>query len=1465
LSIAGETKLQLLPSPWPRDALPKSTSTLFGVASKAELVAAAGPDTLVIASTTSVREAYESNAPIENNVKQFSPQLSIAIPRISHLAFSSDEAFLTICAAEGGGLQVYDVAALKQGNTNPALSIGTNGITVRALVPNPAPENGHIIAVVLDDGKLMLADLKTREFMAGKNGPILREEVSCVSWSVKGKQLVAGLGDGTLVQIDPAGDVKAVIPRPPQPIDGDPHVSGVSWLANDLFWIIYTPTYTDLPNVPDSTFMLVTRAPKTTNFQFQKMQDPCPPFGMNRSPQHHFNIRLREFPPNLTDVLVVASTASGDLGLITSSKVPLSMDAQHTAGIYTTTSMAVDSRRAQLPVSDDMTLDSTDTSPIGMAWDLGARTPVKRPIPAEEIDQTSTPLPALMVLNNDGVLSTWWFVYSESVRSGTAYPGLSAASSSQAPTASQSQQPSAFDAFGGQSQAPQSAFSKVGISSGAFGQAATPAFGKPAAATSIFGQSSTTTPAFGGQTTTPAFGSTSAFGSSAGSKLPVPAVMKPSPWGSSASATATGGGAAFGTPTQLGAAAKPSFGAPAALGGAAKPTFGGASTMGGAAFGASGGLGGTSSPWASAPGQTGTFGSATADKPAAPFGSMASAASPFASLTSGSEKPSAIFGGGSTSSQSPFATIGGNAGASNSAFGGAPASTTPFGASTQQPAPFGTSSATGAGSSIFSKPAPFGAPAPASSNIFGQPSKPTLATQESPEADMTDDTPTNTAPPSTQESQKPSIFGSGFKLDSAFKPDGSAKDDLPQSTGPSTSFFGNAFGNTLQNAVNPSPATPMKIKEEPRSPEILPSTTPQAAPPVVGGFVQSQVESKPLVPTTKSAVDVPVESATAEPPLPPSPKGEPAPLPVSPPQGPSEEQDFSPAGSPPIDLGASLTSLSPAESVGSDEVAAAKANDAPMPPDFLSKPSSLPKPTWSFAGITTPSKDKVPASSGVESSPAPSESNTPLSIAPTLPSPSATPASATRPPFQFQPSPALGASPRSPSPNRVNRIGPGPPGMLTPQPPRPNQGISTTPLGPPPSKSQPPPQHSLYNVPPTPRAPSHLASVQQAQSEPDEQHELIDDDDERIRQELSEPLDATKQLAPFIAHQDYAGKVEGQGVPHQIEKVYRDINSMIDTLGLNARSLASFLKGHNELFPDGVRDAADLEDDEDWCLTEIEDLGVLQKDMLRQLDAERPKDVQEKVSELQDVHRDLTKLRSRHHGLQKLVNSRQAKNTSARDEQLSTEQMASLADIRRDFAEFQQLLAQGEESVSMLKAKLAAVQQANGTAQAGGIPTVEAVVNTIAKMTRMIEQKSGDVDLLEAQMKRLKFKALPRGARQGTPSALDEALGRLSLGSPNGGRAESPFQTPPSTRSKLSASKGTYALTYSPDTSEDEGPAFKESFRSSMGSSAGAYSRSKGKMPKVSVEQVDAYMAKQEKKKKVMQLLREKLVAKGSA
>ena len=211
-AIAGESKLRLLPTPWPSDALPPPTSSLLNVASRKGLLAAAGPESLIIASTESVRHSFSSDGP---SPKSFTPQLSIPVPRVSQVVFTADEQFLVISAQSGGGLAVYEVDNLLQGRKSESFQLATNGLAVRALVPNPAMETAEFLVAVTEKGQLMLANLKVRELVRTANGPVLKENVSCVSWSAKGKQLIAGLGDGTAHQMKPDGSNTAIIPRPP--------------------------------------------------------------------------------------------------------------------------------------------------------------------------------------------------------------------------------------------------------------------------------------------------------------------------------------------------------------------------------------------------------------------------------------------------------------------------------------------------------------------------------------------------------------------------------------------------------------------------------------------------------------------------------------------------------------------------------------------------------------------------------------------------------------------------------------------------------------------------------------------------------------------------------------------------------------------------------------------------------------------------------------------------------------------------------------------------------------------------------------------------------------------------------------------------------------------------------------------------------------------------------------------------
>lgn len=1299
--------MRFLPTPWPADKLPPPTATLLSISSSKKLVAAAGPESLVIASTDSVRQAFRAEGPAEDNVKGFTPQLTIPIPRVSQVAFSSDGTYLIICAENGGGLAVYETQSLMQGKAESAFQLATNGIAVRALAPNPNPssETAHRVAVVLEQGQLMEADLKTQQFQQGQNGPVLREGVSCVSWSRLGKQVVAGLGDGTAVQLA-VQEVKATIPRPPE-LQGNLFVSRVLWLETDEFIIVHTPVGLGSDDrAPDSVFHYVSRDKGTQNYTFRQLNDPCSPFGLKRAPQYHFISRLRAFPPGLTDLLIVASTASPDIGLFSRVTTALSSEAPQTANEFTVTGLEEDSRRAMLPPNDMI-----ETSPIGMSLDFSSEEKVVRPIPGDEMDESPMPLPELMVLNNDGMLCAWWIVYNDSLRQNQPYPELNAVGGQAATVAS----PPRSTPFGGSSSMSQP-------------QSTPSAFARPAGAT--FGSSTF------GSAPTGAFGGTSALG------------MSRSPWASATTSSPQASGATFGR-----ASTQPVFGA---------STFGSASPVaGGGAFATAG-----KSLWG-APAST-SDSSTPQTKPANPFSAgTVTTASPFASFATPKQgaaaSPFSAFGGDKAAS-SPFASVPSTSGAS-------------FGMRTEPS--FGSTvtidSSTGGstlgGQSLFgaSKDNSFGTPAQPSTSIFGQKPAATSAPAPAPaqETEMGDaddqmgDEPAKPAEPKTK-----AAFGraEGFKLGSTFKPGDPDKEDEaeePKKAQPTkTSLFGNGFGDALTATQKPTePITP--IKKEPGTDEpnlqnisTTPATQPKAAAP--GDTSTIALPTVPESPRTKS-------------------------------QTPHGSDESGPVvGSSPEEVQAPSSPLSPSASEGEEPV-----DEAPLPPD----PSTVKKPQWFYdqppGSSTTPAKP----SGTFETPPAAAKAAEPLRPPPTqVQHDSTTPAGFPKS-TAFFPPPAAKAqdSPRSPSPVRSATMPArrGTPGLGSQSLSRPPVQFAQASQAPPtsiPTKQPPQPQPQVAS-PPEPAVIPTAA-------------DLADADADRVRAILASPIEPSQYLKPFEAQQRYAKPITDSSADpaltaaRNIEEVYRDVNDMVDTVGMNNRHLAEWIAWNQQSTSGGAQrerrdlrgwlENMDTEEEEQWALVEIEDLQYLVKEIDEDLEDGKIKDKRQKIEELSAQSRDLDSLRKKVVEVRKWIEAsgNEEKIRKRRGEELPADAARLQADIRLKMAEFKKLLAEAEDGVLMIKAKLAKGKDA---------PTVEAVTSTVQKVTAIAQQKSADVDVLEMQMRKLGLVNESSSASQILGSSMRSSAvyssPRRGRGAPSS-REGTPFATPTTpgsmTRSRMS-------------------------------------------------------------------------------
>ncbi|KAL4934847.1 hypothetical protein BDV06DRAFT_208168 [Aspergillus oleicola] len=1325
--VAGDSNVQFLSTPWPADALPSPTSTLLAVAAAKGIAVGASPDTLSVATTESIRTAISADGGKDKvKTKPFQPQATISLPgRPTHIAFASGDSALVLATENGSQLSVFETGSLLQPNVQPAISIPTNGATFRTIAPNPAQaEDSHssLVALVTTNGELLIADLKAGNLLAGPNGNIWKTDVSSVCWSNKGKQLVAGLVDGTGYQMTPEGVQKGLIPRPPD-LENGCHVSSIAWLENDIFLMVYTPMAAEdnMGMTPSSSYYIITRK-KEAPLMVQKLPELASPFGYKRAPAYQFMARLRAYKPHLTDALIVSSTASADVGLITRSDAPLASgdSAKAVVGQFVTTEVNDDSKKASVPLKDSV----AETSVIGLALDLSSTESVIAPIPGEDIAESSTPLPNLLLLNHEGILCSWWFIYSDAIRQKIPYDGL---------TSAKTQQPT-LQLQPAQSQP---------ATQPAFGQ---PSFGSPAAP--------------GG----PAFGS-SAFGEPAAA----PAFGTPSTLGG-------GSQPSFGSPSALGGGQWPSFGSPSALGASQQPSFGkpsfGTPAFGAPSFGTPAALGSggpqfgkSSFGQPSTPGKGLSFGTPSASSGGG-FSSFANAGGGggFASLTT--SKPSQESPFGKTSTANPFGKSSGP-----SVFG-SQSETSAFGSQKQEESKgtFGLggsgfvlgSTFKGDGTAVNDGPKPDKASGFSfDSTVDDMVSTPNKASPPTEAMDDIED-------PSARQEPAPSLFGA------------------PSKPAPGSSIFGSlgSLGSLGSQTQNQQPFGSAQTGKSPFS--LLGNNT-----------AENQAPSPPSAPSEKTAIASPpltqAKSPEPEPPLPPDSTSravygpgdtsassnvskssvDEAPLPPDFTTAPKSPQ---PESEPP---------LPPSFTEKSAKDVKQEPEEAPLPPDFATPSTSFTKePPQLPDGSDADESEKGPQEddsdfedSGEDvgeditheiSQPetgAPSVESSPESSFDTKQA-DESPAGGLfgKQRSRQQPRQLFGeiskpffpqkqqATPRSPSPVRPFRTQMGLPKLenlrSVSAPHKPGSALAAR-------------KASLSELAKRENElkpePSRSRESRRRQSVEVQEEALSDDEDERLRADLSRPLEPVPTLDPFLPHQDYTGQTTKPGIPGQIERLYRDINSMVDTLGINARSLSSFLLHQQQstesdwvsvLKGDSPADILD----EKLLLRQIEDLDDTISVLAGSLDEQRVQGVEEKLDSCREfLSKEIIMLRSQCASIRKTLDAHTdaAAIVSA---PLSAEQANLQQDLRASSAEIQTKLAALESAVSLLRAKIADAPNANGLGQPRRRPTVEAVTSTIATMMNMAESKSGDIDYLEVQLKKLGIDtSAPPSSREGSP------------------------------------------------------------------------------------------------------------------
>ena len=673
-----------------------------------------------------------------------------------------------------------------------------------------------------------------------------------------------------------------------------------------------------------------------------------------------------------------------------------------------------------------------------------------------------------------------------------------------------------------------------------------------------------------------------------------------------------------------------------------------------------------------------------------------------------------------------------------------------------------------------------------------------------------DATPTPQPPP---QQSKP-LFGlaGDFKLGTTFSSDGTAKDDLPKPAASSNgSFFSSDFSNVLGSKDPKPPATPSKeapqnVSTTPASPpkqmSLFPSATPakesatpKAPPPAAAQ--KTQVDDAPLPPDFVTAKSAEVDDT----PLPPD-------FTSMKPRN-TADDDLPPlAGSPGVQVEAPSSEIDvfplDDEEDGEDEGSSDEADEDDQveieTPAPASKHQPLKSGGWSLQDSVNQSPRFFP--------PAPTPPATKFGAS----SQFGRGTSTAQPTLFSQQDRTAGSHQMRPGPSLFGQELPKGPSVFKKQdqPLMPAQPI----FAPPTNRAQdnlrsPSPVRSVSTSalrarrePLVAPGTSLSSSIQQSRSPtptPQPQvSDLEDEEDERMREQLAQPIQLSRTLEEFVAYQNYSGGSHNKtGHAAQIEMIYKDINGMVDALGWNARSIKSFVQYHtrsqggHKVNRDTLEDVGDEGQDGAWfehfTLCEIVALKALEDELEEELDAGRVQDLLGKLTQLARLLREKAKLMTRLNDIRRqIINRKDPDKTEAlRKAPLPKELADGQRALRNDYAQLLTSLHKAEDAASILRSRLVSHNAQNG--KAGAVPTMDAVKRTITKLTSLAEKRNNDITLLESQMRKI---GLAESSRPSSSSGRTLGTPRQSRGaSMRSSTAETPFATPPTNRSKMSLSE----------------------------------------------------------------------------
>jgi len=220
------------------------------------------------------------------------------------------------------------------------------------------------------------------------------------------------------------------------------------------------------------------------------------------------------------------------------------------------------------------------------------------------------------------------------------------------------------------------------------------------------------------------------------------------------------------------------------------------------------------------------------------------------------------------------------------------------------------------------------------------------------------------------------------------------------------------------------------------------------------------------------------------------------------------------------------------------------------------------------------------------------------------------------------------------------------------------------------------------------------------------------------------------------------------------DSIYLSGNMMINRLGLTAQGLKAYHLGQESPLPDVEHKAAkDMKHSQDWRFCEMGQVKEILDQLLTSARDENQGNDELEVK-YQAASKGFIKLDIKDAEIKRLlaVHSDAQAAAIVRARPLTPEQVLQQRKLRKEYAKVERLLKEAEKEVTQLKAKIASRDRDRPGAVVP--PTVEAVKNTIMKLTGMVERKNGDIDYLEERLRRIKIKSRSVSTTPSKPRGL---------------------------------------------------------------------------------------------------------------